>query len=159
MSERAPMTPTGYETLKASLKHLKSVDRPHNVREIEEARAHGDISENAEYHAAKERQGLIAARMAQISDKIARAQVIDPSEVSPDSVRFGCTVRLEDIETSEEVRYVIVGEDEADASAGRISVTSPVARALLGKEVDDSVAVRVPKGMREFDILEILVEL
>ena len=152
------MTKAGYERLKATLKHFKSVERPENVKEIEEALAHGDLSENAEYHAAKERQGLLAARMGQVEDKIARAQVIDPAEVAADQVRFGCTVRLEDTETSEQIRYVIVGEAESDASEGRISVTSPVARALLGKEVDDTVIVRVPKGTRELDILEILVE-
>ena len=158
MSDRVPMTQEGYDQLKVSLKQLKTVDRPKNVKEIEEARAHGDLSENAEYHAAKESQSHIAARIAMIEDKLARAQVIDVSEMTPDQVRFGCTVRLEDVETSEEIRYVIVGEDEADASAGRISVTSPVARALIGKSVDDTVVVEVPKGTRELGILEILVE-
>ena len=144
--------------MKATLKKLKTVDRPHNVKEIEEALAHGDLSENAEYHAAKERQSHIAGRIADIDDKLARAQVIERAELAPDQVRFGCTVRLEDTETNEEVRYRIVGEDEANAADGRISLTSPVARALIGKEVDDTVQVRVPKGTREFDILEILVE-
>ena len=158
MSERVPMTLGGYDELKAALKHLRAVERPENVKEIEDARAHGDLSENAEFHAAKERQSFLAGRIAQIEDKLARAQVIDPASVVPDQVRFGCTVRLEDTETSEEIRYLIVGEDEADVSEGRISVTSPVARALLGKEVDDTVVVSVPKGTREFDILEILVQ-
>ena len=158
MADRVPMTRPGYEQLKAALKKLKTVDRPHNVKEIEEALAHGDLSENAEYHAAKERQSHIAGRIADIDDKLARAQVIERAELAPDQVRFGCTVRLEDTETNEEVRYRIVGEDEANAADGRISLTSPVARALMGKEVDDTVQVRVPKGTREFDILEILVE-
>jgi transcription elongation factor GreA len=158
MADRVPMTRPGYEQLKATLKKLKTVDRPHNVKEIEEALAHGDLSENAEYHAAKERQSHIAGRIADIDDKLARAQVIERAELAPDQVRFGCTVRLEDTETNEEVRYRIVGEDEANAADGRISLTSPVARALIGKEVDDTVQVRVPKGTREFDILEILVE-
>jgi transcription elongation factor GreA len=158
MSERVPMTEGGYQKLKDGLKNLKHVERPHNVKEIEEALAHGDLSENAEYHAAKERQGLIAARIAQIEDKLARAQVISLEGIVPDQVRFGCTVRLEDTESGEQIRYIIVGEDESDAAGGRISVTSPVARALLGKAVDDTVVVRVPKGTRELDILEILVE-
>ena len=158
MADRVPMTQEGYDQLKATLKRLRTVDRPLNVKEIEEARSHGDLSENAEFHAAKEQQGHIAARIADIDDKLARAQVIDLSEQAPDQVRFGCTVRLEDTETNEEVRYTIVGEDEANAADGRISVTSPVARALMGKQVDDTVQVRVPKGTREFDILEILVE-
>ena len=158
MADRVPMTREGYDQLKAALKKLKTVDRPLNVKEIEEARSHGDLSENAEYHAAKERQSHIAGRIADIDDKLARAQVIEVGELAADQVRFGCTVRLEDTETNEEVRYRIVGEDEADAADGRISVTSPVARALMGKQVDDTVQVRVPKGSREFDILEILVE-
>jgi transcription elongation factor GreA len=152
------MTRRGYDQLKATLKQLKTVDRPLNVKEIEEARAHGDLSENAEYHAAKERQSHIAGRIAEIDDKLARAQVIETGGQAPEQVRFGCTVRLEDTETNEQVRYRIVGEDEADAADGRISLTSPVARALMGKQVDDTVQVRVPKGTREFDILEILVE-
>ncbi len=151
------MTQAGYTQLQTDLKLLKSVDRPDNVREIEEALAHGDLSENAEYHAAKERQGHINGRIAAIEDRLARAQVIDPAGVDASRVRFGCTVRLQDVETEEEVQYTIVGEVEANASEGRISVTSPVARALIGKEVDDTVTVQVPKGTREFDLLEILV--
>ena len=149
------MTPGGYERLKAALHELKTVERPANVKDIEEAIAHGDLSENAEYHAAKEKQGLIAARMALIDDKIARAQVIDPSDVKTDRVRFGTTVLLSDSESGEEVTYTIVGEDEADASQGLLSVTSPVARALMNKQVDDEVTVRVPKGTRAFEVLEI----
>ena len=159
MDDRVPMTQRGYDNLKADLHRLKTVDRPQIVREIEEARAHGDISENAEYHAAKERQGHIAGRIAAVEDRIARAQVIDPTEHETDRVRFGCTVRLEDTETGEEVRYTLVGEDEANASRGLISVTSPVGRALIAKEVDDTVVVTVPKGTRELDILEISIEI
>ena len=151
------MTQAGYTQLQTDLKLLKTVDRPDNVREIEEALAHGDLSENAEYHAAKERQGHINGRIAAIEDRLARAQVIDLAGVDASRVRFGCTVRLQDVETEEEVQYTIVGEVEANASEGRISVTSPVARALIGKEVDDTVTVQVPKGTREFDLLEILV--
>ncbi len=155
MSNRAPMTPAGYEKLKRELQRLKTVERPVNVKEIEEARSHGDISENAEFHAAKERQAHLAARIAQIDDTLARAQVIEPASQDASQVRFGATVLLCDTATGEEVRYTIVGEDEANAGGGSISVTSPVAQALIGKGVEDAVSVRVPKGMREFEILEI----
>jgi transcription elongation factor GreA len=155
MAERVPMTREGYEKLQADLKQLKGVERPKIVREIEVARAHGDLSENAEYHAAKERQGHVEARIRQVEDRLARAQVIDPTGHDCDRVRFGCTVVLLDAETDEEVTYTIVGEDESDAAGGRISVTSPIARALLGKGVDDSVTVQVPKGTREFEVREI----
>jgi len=152
------MTKPGYDKLKAELQNLKTVERPKNVKDIEEARAHGDISENAEFHAAKERQAHIAAQMVQLEDKIARAQVIDPAGQSTDQVRFGATVLLSDVDTGEEVTYTIVGEDEADAPSGRISVTSPVARAVVGKAEGDEVRVVVPKGTREFEILDISYE-
>jgi len=158
MAERVPMTQKGYASLKNTLQKLLTVERPQNVKDIEEARAHGDISENAEFHAAKERQALIESQIAMTEDKLARAQVIDPSGQTPDRVRFGATVRLEDTETSDEVRYTIVGEDEADASQGLISVTSPVAQALINREVNDEVTVRVPKGTRAFEILGIHFE-
>ncbi len=158
MSDRVPMTPAGHAQLDAELKELKSVERPGIVREIEEARAHGDLSENAEYHAAKEKQGLIEGRISLLEDRLARAQVIDPRGQSPDAVRFGATVVLTDVETDEEVRYTIVGDDEADASSGRISLSSPVARALIGRGVDDEVRVAVPRGTREFEIVEIRYE-
>jgi transcription elongation factor GreA len=155
MDERVPMTPRGYEALKVELKKLKSVDRPANIKDIELAIAHGDLKENAEYHAAKDKQAHIAGRMAMIDDRIARAQVIDNVGQDLANVRFGATVRLSDIETDDEVVYTIVGEDEADAKQGRISVTSPVARAFLGREVGDEITVKVPKGTREFELLEI----
>ena len=158
MSERIPMTQAGYDKLEQELRHLKSVERPQNVREIEAARAHGDISENAEFHAAKERQSHLEGRLRQLEDKLARAQVIDTTGQVPDKVRFGVTVSLEDAESGERVTYTILGEDESDVSKGCISVTSPVARGLLGKEVGDSVTVRVPKGTREFEILDIRFE-
>ena len=157
MTQRIPMTREGYDKLEAELRRLKTVDRPENVREIETARAHGDISENAEFHAAKERQSHIEGRIRQVEDKLARAQVIDPSGQSTDSIRFGALVDLEDSESGETVTYQIVGEDESDAANGRISITSPVARALLGKEVGDEVTVRVPKGTRQFEVLDIRV--
>ena len=152
------MTQNGYEALKELLHRLKTVERPKNVKEIEEARSHGDISENAEFHAAKERQSYLAAQIAITEDKVARAQVIDPSGQTPDRIRFGATVLLEDTESSEEVRYRIVGEDEADVSEGLISVTSPVARALINREAGEEVAVKVPKGTRTFEVLEISFE-
>ncbi|MCP4907936.1 MAG: transcription elongation factor GreA [bacterium] len=155
MDQRVPMTARGFEALKEELQRLKSVDRPANVKDIEEAIAHGDLSENAEYHAAKEKQAHIAGRMAMLDDRIARAQIIDTAGQDPDKVRFGATVLLSDIETDEEVAYTIVGEDEADAKRGLISVTSPVAQAIMSKEVGDDVTVKVPKGVREFEVLEI----
>jgi transcription elongation factor GreA len=158
MAERVPMTPAGHVQLEAELKRLKSQDRLAIVKEIEVARAHGDISENAEFHAAKERQSHIETRIIVLEDKLARAQVIDPTGSEPDAVRFGVTVVLLDSESEEEVTYTLVGEDEADASQGRISFNSPIARALLGRGVDDAVTVRVPKGTRAFEILEIRVD-
>jgi transcription elongation factor GreA len=155
MSERVPMTRQGYDKLEADLRELKTVDRPQIVKEIEVARAHGDISENAEFHAAKERQSHIEGRIRQLEDKLARAQVIDPSGPSPNTVRFGVTVVLLDAETDEEVTYTLVGEDESDIAAGKISISSPIARALLGRSVDDVVRVQVPKGTREFEVRDI----
>jgi len=155
MSERIPMTRVGYDRLTAELKQLKTVERRAISKEIEVARAHGDISENEEFHAAKEKQSHIEGRIRTIEDRLARAQVIEPGAAPPDSVRFGVTVDLEDADSGETVSYRIVGEDEADLARGEISITSPVARALLGKEVGDSVSVRVPKGSRELEILEI----
>ena len=158
MAKRVPMTREGYDKLRKELHRLKTQERPKIVKEIEAARAHGDITENAEFHAAKERQSHVESRIRTVEDKLARAQVIDPTGQAPDSVRFGATVDLVDAETDEEVTYTITGEDEADVANGRISVTSPVARALLGKGVGDSVTVRVPKGTRELEILRIRFE-
>ncbi len=155
MVDRVPMTRSGYEKLEAELKRLRTVDRPNIVKEIEVARSHGDISENAEFHAAKERQSHIEGRLRMLEDRLARAQIIDPTGQNLDQVRFGVTVVLVDTATDDEVTYTILGEDEADAADGKISVTSPVARALLGKGVGATVTVRVPKGTREFEILEI----
>ena len=155
MADRVPMTPRGYALLEAELKRLKVVERPKNVKEIEVARAHGDISENAEFEAAKERQAQLEARISMIEDRLARAQVIDASGQRPDAVRFGATVLLMDTESGDEITYTIVGEDESDASKGLISVTSPVARAIIGKPIDEVVRVQVPRGTREFEIREI----
>lgn len=158
MSDRVPMTPEGHSSLETELKQLKSEARPNIVKEIEVARAHGDLSENAEYHAAKDKQGHIEGRIAYIEDRLARAQVIDGVGQGTDRVTFGATVRFEDTESGEEVTYRIVGEDEADVNSGLISVTSPIARAIMGKELDSIVRVEVPKGTREFEILDIRFE-
>jgi transcription elongation factor GreA len=155
MADRIPMTPSGYTKLEAELKQLKTVERRKISNEIEVARAHGDISENAEFHAAKEKQSHVEGRIRIVEDKLARAQVIETGGNPPESVRFGVTVVLSDNDTGEEVQYTITGEDESDLSVGLISVTSPVARALLGKGVGDEVTVRVPKGNRSFEVLEI----
>ncbi len=153
--DRIPMTRGGYQKLEEELRRLKSEERPRIVKEIEIARAHGDISENAEFHAAKERQSHIEGRIRIVEDKLARAQVIDPSGQQPDAVRFGTTVVLLDSETEERVTYTLVGEDESDVAVGLISVTSPVARAILGRGTEETVVVRVPRGTREFTIVEI----
>ena len=158
MSDRVPMRASGYAALEAELKRLKTVERHKIVKEIEVARAHGDISENAEFHAAKERQSHVEGRIIHLEDRLARAQVIDHIGQNPDAVRFGATVQLTDIESGDEVTYTIVGEDESDASKGRISVGSPIARALLGKPVDEVVTVQVPRGSRSFEIRAIRFE-
>ncbi len=148
------MTPEGYAALKAELERLKA-ERPKISREIGEAREHGDLRENAEYHAAKEKQGLNEARIAELEDKLSRAEVIDPTTLDGDVVRFGAYVTLEDIDSEKELEYRIVGPDEADFSKGTISVTSPVARALIGRSVGDEVRVKVPSGVRTFEIVDV----
>ena len=153
--ERCPVTPQGLEQLRAILKDLKEVQRPANVLAIEEARAHGDLKENAEYHAAKEKQSLIAAQIATIEDKLSRVQVIDPLELDLEKVVFGATVELLDVDTDDEVTYQIVGSDEADVTQGLISYDAPLARALIGKEEGDDVQVKTPKGIREYEVVGI----
>ena len=149
------MTLSGVARLKAELKHLKTVERGKNVRDIEEARAHGDLSENAEYHAAKDKQGQLDGRMRFLEDAIARSEVIDIAKFSGDQVKFGATVTLSDEDNGNEVKYRIVGEMEADLKQGRISVTSPIARALIGREVGDEVRVQAPGGPRGYEILSV----
>jgi transcription elongation factor GreA len=151
--DKMPMLAEGYQKLQADLKRLKE-ERPQIVDAIEEARAHGDLSENAEYHAAKERQGQIEAAIVQIEDRLSRAQIIDPKELSGDKVVFGATVTLLD-EDDKPVRYQIVGETEADAKLGRISYNSPLGRALIGRRVDDEVEVTVPSGDRYYLVSKI----
>ena len=155
MSEKYPMTPAGYATMKALLLRLKNVDRLANSRAIEIARGHGDLSENADYSAAKEEQGLIEAKIRELEAKIALAEVIDPTKLSGTRVKFGATVTIEDTESGETQRYTIVGEHEADIKKGRISIGAPVARALIGKEVGDAVTVTTPKGKREYEVTEV----
>ena len=152
---KIPMTEAGYNRLQEELKRLKAVDRPAIIRAIAEARDHGDLSENAEYHAARERQGFIEGRVLELEDKIARAEVIDVSKLSGKVVKFGATVTLADEETDEKVVYQIVGEDEADISQRRLSVTSPLARALIGKGIGESVEVSTPRGARAYEVVKV----
>ena len=149
------MTAAGYARLESEIKHLKTVERPGVIRQIEEARAHGDLSENAEYHAAKERQGFIEGRVMELEDKISRAQIIDVSKLTGPTVKFGATVTLIDEDTDEKSKYQIVGEIEADVKEGRISITSPMARALINKTKGDTVEVVTPGGGRSYEILKV----
>ena len=153
--DKLPMTSRGLNRLQEELKTLKSVERPSVIRALEEARAHGDLSENAEYHAAKERQAFIEGRVAELEDKIARAEVIDVSKLTGNVVRFGATVTLVDEDTDEKATYQIVGEDEADIKDRRLSITSPLARALIGKKVGDSVEVSTPRGHKSYEIVKV----
>jgi transcription elongation factor GreA len=152
---KIPMTVDGYNHLHEELKRLKTVERPSVVRAIAEARTHGDLAENAEYHAARERQSFIEGRLAELEDKIARAEVIDVSKLSGSVVKFGATVTLADEETDEEQTFRIVGEDEADIRNGRLSVTSPLARALIGKGQGDSVEVSTPRGNKSYEVVTV----
>ncbi len=149
------MTSEGYEALDTELRRLKQVERPRIIQAIAEARAHGDLSENAEYHAAKEAQGLNEARVAELEDSLGRADVIDVSKLDGDTVTFGATVKIVDEDTDEEKVYRIVGDMEADVRSGKISISSPIARALIGKEVGDSIEVAAPGGARGYEILDI----
>lgn len=155
MSDRIPMTLEGKKKLEVELKHLMSVERPNVVKAIEEARGHGDLSENADYSAAKERQGFIEGRIQEINGKLALAEVIDPTKIKTDKVVFGATVVLEDEESGETVKYQIVGVDEADIKKGKVGVTSPIARALIGKKEGEEVTVRAPKGNINYQIVEV----
>ena len=152
---RLPMTADGYSRLQEEVKRLKSTERPAIIRAIAEARTHGDLSENAEYHAARERQSFIEGRLAELEDKIARAEVIDTSKLSGSLIKLGATVTLADEETEEEQTFKIVGEDEADIKGGRLSVTSPLARALIGKGKGDSVEVSTPRGNKSYEVVTV----
>jgi transcription elongation factor GreA len=153
--EKVPMTREGFAMLEAELKKRQSEDRPAIIEAIAEARAHGDLSENAEYHAAKEQQSHNEGRISELEDLLSRAEVIDISKLSGDTVKFGATVKIVDEETDEEKTYQIVGDQEADVKKGKISISSPIARALIGKAVGDSVEVAAPGGARDFEILEV----
>jgi len=156
MVEKNPITPEGAQKLRDELHHRKTVERPHITQLIGEARAHGDLSENAEYHAARDRQSFIEGRIKQIENNLALAEVIDPSKLAGDRVAFGATVKLSNTDTGEEVTYRLLGADEADLAKGSISITSPLARSLLGKEVGDEVKVRMPGGERVYEVLEVV---
>lgn len=153
--DRVPMTGPGFAKLEDEIKNLKHVERPAVIRAIAEARAHGDLSENAEYHAAKERQGFIEGRILELEDIVARAQVIDPSKLSGNQVKFGATVTVVDEDTDKEATYQIVGDMEADLKEKRISISSPLARALIGKSVGDTVEVAAPGGAKSYEILKV----
>jgi transcription elongation factor GreA len=153
--DKVPMTAAGHAAMMDEIKHLKSVERPRIIRAIEEARTHGDLSENAEYHAAKEQQGWTEARVAELEDKISRAEVIDPATLSGKQVKFGAHVTLIDEDTEEKSVYQIVGEDEADIKAKRLAITSPLARALVGKSVGDTVEVTTPGGSKSYEISKV----
>ncbi|MEE8277067.1 MAG: transcription elongation factor GreA [Alphaproteobacteria bacterium] len=152
---KAPMTAAGYRLLQDELKVLRTVERPAIIDAIARAREHGDLSENAEYHAARDRQSFVEGRIAELEGLIKRAQVIDVSQMSGNTVRFGATVRLADEETEKRVTYQIVGEMESDISAGKLSISSPLARALIGKKAKDSVEVESPRGTRYYEIVKI----
>jgi len=154
MAEPVPMTPQGAQKLRDELARLKE-ERPKISREIGIAREHGDLKENAEYHAAKDRQGMVEAHIKDIEDKLARAEIIDPSKLSGDRVRFGAHVKLTNLDTDEDISYQIVGADEADINSGTISVSAPLARALIGKSIGDEVVITLPAGKRRYEIAEI----
>ena len=153
--EKVPMTRTGFTRLEIELKRLKGVERPAVIKALEEARAHGDLSENAEYHAAKERQAFIESRVAELDSKVSRAQIIDASNISGKTVKFGATVTVVDEDDDSEMKFQIVGEDEADIKEKRLSVNSPLARALIGKQVGDEVEVATPSGGKFYELLKV----
>jgi len=156
--QRIPITPEGYQKLQEELERLLKVDRPKNIKDIAEARAHGDLSENAEYHAAKERQSFIEGRIRELQAKVALADVIDPSKINQSKVAFGAKVKVLDINTNEESVFTLVGPDEADVRNRKISISSPVGRALISKEVGDTVVIKAPAKTMEYEILEINFE-
>lgn len=153
--DKNPITPEGAIRLREELVHLKSVERPAIIQAIAVAREHGDLSENAEYHAARERQSFVEGRIKELEDKLARAEVIDPTKLAGDRVAFGATVKLSNADTGEEVTYRILGADESDLAKGSISITSPLARSLIGKQVGDELKVRMPGGERTYEVLDI----
>ena len=155
---KIPLTPRGQKVLKEELKRLREVERPKNVQDIEEARAHGDLRENAEFHAAKERQSFIEGRSREIESILAQAEIIDPAKLSGSKVVFGATVKLTDADSGDEVTYSIVGDYEADIKSGRIAISAPLARAMIGREKGESVTLKTGKGTREYEISEVRFE-
>ena len=153
--ERTPITIKGYASLKKELERLKKVERPENIKAIEEARAHGDLSENAEFEAAKDRQGFIEGRIGELEYKLASADIIDPDKLPKDKAIFGCTVMLENIDTGEEIKYQLVGPDESNIEKKRISVTSPLGKAMIGKKPGEEVTLTAPGGKRSYELIEI----
>ncbi len=153
--DKLPMTKEGFMRMQEELDRLKRVERPQVMQALNEAAAHGDISDNADYRVAKERRDFLEGKIKEVEDKLARAQIIETKDLSTDRVVFGCTVLLSEVESGRQVKYTIVGADEADIRAGRISVNSPVAKGLIGREIGDVVEVKVPSGKKEYEILEI----
>jgi len=153
--EKIPMTADGFQRLEEELRHLKLNERPAVIRQIAEAREHGDLSENAEYHAARERQSFIEGRVAELEDKISRAEIIDVSKLSGKQIKFGATITVVDEDTDEKNSYQIVGPDEADIREKRLSITSPLARAVIGKKVGDTVEVTTPNGSKSYEIVKV----
>lgn len=158
MLKRMPITPAGYQKLQEELQKLLKVDRPKNIKNISEARAHGDLSENAEYHAAKEQQSFIEGRIQELKTKLALADIIDPSKISQNKIAFGAKVKVLDLSSDEEKTFTLVGPDEADAKNGKISISSPVGKALLNKEIGDVATIKAPAKTMEYEILEIRFE-
>lgn len=154
--ERVPITKGGYETLKKELERLKSVERPANIKAIEEARAHGDLSENAEFDAAKERQAFLEGRINELEYKLGNAEIIDPNKLPKDKAVFGCLVLLENVDTGEEVKYQLVGPEESNVENGCISISSPLGKAMLGKRPGDEITVQAPGGKRCYELVDIL---
>lgn len=158
MLKRMPITPSGYQKLQEELQKLLKVDRPKNIKDISEARAHGDLSENAEYHAAKEKQSFIEGKIQELKTKLALADIIDPSKISQNKIAFGAKVKVLDISSDEEKIFTLVGPDEANAKDGKISISSPVGKALLNKEIGDVATIKAPAKTMEYEILEISFE-
>ncbi len=156
--QRIPLTPDGYRKLQAELEHLMKVERPQNIQAIAEARAHGDLSENAEYHAAKEQQSFIQGRIQELQGKIAMAQVIDPATIRQSKIAFGAKVKVLDVEADTEYIFILVGPEEADVKQGKISLSSPVGKALIGKDVGDTAIIKAPARTIEYEIVEITFE-
>jgi transcription elongation factor GreA len=156
--KRVPMTPEGHQKLKEELDRLVKVERPKNIKDIAEARAHGDLSENAEYHAAREKQSFLEGRIQELQSSLSLAEIIDPSKINQSRVAFGAKVKVSDVDADVEYEFTLVGTEEADVKSGKISITSPVARALIGKEVGDIAVVKAPARTIEYEIVEIIFE-